>query len=176
MTLDPLQNMWDALHQAGCEPLGDPHSFDAFCPGHGGRSHRNLHVGEGSDGRVLLTCHAGCDWRGITSALGMDGRALFPVGHRNGRRARPAPRTPLPLSEGAAFLDSLLRAGFVWRAMVALPRCPYCEGQRCVVWVHEAGGLDVECPDGCLADEVRRAIETRAAIAEKTGRPHGSLV
>lgn len=166
---DPMRRMWDLLDQAGCSPEGEPHDFVAICPAHQGER-RNLGVTEGADGRVLLNCLAhGCDWRAITSALGVDGRVLFRLGHKKGKQ-RGYHEKPTPvrsLSKGAAFLDALLLAGFVWRAMVVLPRCPYCDNPRCLLWVHEGGGLDVECPDGCLADGVRRAVETRAAIAEK---------
>jgi hypothetical protein len=169
---DPMNGMWEALHNAGCEPLGEVHVFDAYCPGHGGRSHRNLHVAEGSDGRVLLTCHAGCDWRAIVNALGMDGRALFPVGHKSGHRATPTASKPRPLSAGAAFIDSLTLAGYAWNAAVMLAECPYCAAGHCVLRVWDGGAdgrfaVAVDCSDGCGADEVRRAVETRAAIAEK---------
>jgi hypothetical protein len=167
-----MRRMWDLLDAAGCQPEGEPHDFVAICPAHQGER-RNLAVTEGIDGRVLLNCLAhGCDWRAITNALSVDGRVLFRIGYRNGRQRgyheQPRPVEPRPLSAGAAFLDTLLRAGFPWRAMVVLPCCPYCDNPRCLVWVHEGGGLDVECPDECLPDEVRRAVETRAAIAEAT--------
>jgi hypothetical protein len=168
MSTDPMTTIWDALTNAGCEPQGETHKFSAYCPAHGGRSHRNLDVTEGSDRRVLMNCHAGCDWRAITGALGLDGRALFPPGHRNGRRDRPQRNVkPLPLSPGCEFLNALTTAGFVWKAHLLGTRCPYCDNPHAYLTVHDSGGLDVDCPDGCITDEVRRAVETRAAIAEK---------
>lgn len=156
--------MWEALDGAGCEPKGDVHDFNSYCPAHQGRTTRNLGVIEGADGRVVLNCLAGCDWRAIVSALGLDGRALFPIGHRNGPRA--VPRPVKSLSKGAAFMDALTGAGFRWAAMVPM-RCPYCGVGDAYLTVHDAGGLDVTCSEGCVEDEVRRAVETRAAIAEK---------
>src|SRR5262249_988325 len=39
----------------------------------------SLSISEGTDGRVLLYCHAGCDTDSILSALGMMRRDLFPT-------------------------------------------------------------------------------------------------
>jgi hypothetical protein len=168
--LDSMRRMWDALHHAGCEPHGDTYKFRARCPVHGGTNTDALQVYEGADRSCVFGCYAhGCDKRQILDAVGLRWRDMFPTGHRNGRRETPRrPVEPRPLSAGAAFLDTLLRAGAPWRAMVVLPCCPYCDNSRCLVWVHEGGGLDVECPDECLPSEVRRAVETRAAIAEAT--------
>lgn len=171
---DPMQGMWDALATADCQPQGDLHDFGAVCPVHRGER-RNLKVTEASDGRVLLKCFArDCDWRGIVGALGLDGRALFPVGHSSGPRAKPSPLKPRPLSQGAAFIDSLTLAGYRWTAAVLLGECPYCGAEHCVLRVSDAPGASdgrfvvrVDCSDGCGADDVRRAVETRAAIAER---------
>jgi hypothetical protein len=161
--LDPMVRMRDALDAAGCHPNGDLHSFMAHCPAHRG-SHRNLRVTEGSDGRVLLTCLAACDWRAIIGALGLEPRALFPVGHRKSEK-----RTPRPvkaLSPGAAFMDNLTGAGYRWHATVYLDKCPYCDAQCCFLTVHDGGGVEANCSDGCHYSDVVRAVETRAAIAE----------
>lgn len=42
------------------------------CPAHNGESKTSLHVSEGEDGRALLFCHAGCSYRDVLAALGLD--------------------------------------------------------------------------------------------------------
>lgn len=51
--------------------------WTARCPAHDDRQN-SLSVGEGSDGRVLLRCHAGCDVEKIAAALGLTASDLFP--------------------------------------------------------------------------------------------------
>lgn len=160
--------MWDALHNAECQPHGDPHKFRARCPVHQGENVDALEVYEGVDRRVVFGCYAhGCDKRAVLDALGLRWTDMFPDGHKNAERRKPTqPVTPRPLNAGAAFLDTLMLAGFNWRAMVVLPKCPYCDNERTLLWVHAGGGVDVECPDGCHYQDVVKAVETRAAIAE----------
>lgn len=166
---DPMRRMWDALAVADCKPHGEPYKFRACCPVHGGTNAEALQVYEGSDRRVVFGCYAhGCDKRAILDALGLRWADMFPAGHKSAERRKPVrPVEPRPLSLGAAFLDAMTAAGFRWAAHVMRQPCPYCSNPHAYIVVHDAGGLDVECPDGCLADEVRRAVETRAAIAEK---------
>jgi hypothetical protein len=49
--------------------------WTARCPAHGDR--RNSLSIRYRDGRWLLKCHAGCDWREIINAVGLDSSALF---------------------------------------------------------------------------------------------------
>jgi hypothetical protein len=51
----------------------------AGCPAHDDR-HPSLSVGEGTDGRVLLHCHTGCDPTTILGSIGMSWTDAFPVG------------------------------------------------------------------------------------------------
>jgi hypothetical protein len=51
--------------------------WSALCPAHDDR-HQSLSVSKGSDGRVLLKCHAGCDIKAIVRAIGLELRDLFP--------------------------------------------------------------------------------------------------
>jgi hypothetical protein len=44
--------------------------YRARCPVHGGRSRTSLSIKDAGD-RVLIHCHAGCDFRHILAALGM---------------------------------------------------------------------------------------------------------
>lgn len=64
------------------------------CPAHGltGEHSPSLTTGTADDGRVLLFCHAGCDWRAILKALKLGGAVL-----------RSAPPTP-PARHAKAFL------------------------------------------------------------------------
>jgi len=57
----------------------------ARCPAHD--DHRpSLSINEGSDGRVLLRCHAGCPVEEVVRALALDMRDLFPPGGRRPTR------------------------------------------------------------------------------------------
>ncbi len=50
--------------------------WSARCPAHED-GQASLSIAEGDDGRVLLKCHAGCDYKKIVSALGLEERELF---------------------------------------------------------------------------------------------------
>ena len=55
----------------------------ARCPAHNDQ-HSSLSI-DHRDGRWLIKCHAGCDWRAITHALGMEAAELFDtVGEEGG--------------------------------------------------------------------------------------------
>src|SRR4051794_2470599 len=73
----PVERVIAALQRRGrkVQPRGDP--WTAQCPAHEDR-HASLSLREGRDGRVLLNCHAGCAWRAITAALGLEVGELFP--------------------------------------------------------------------------------------------------
>ena len=50
--------------------------WTARCPAH--RDHCNsLSVAEGTDGKALVFCHAGCKFKEIVDALGLSVRDLF---------------------------------------------------------------------------------------------------
>ncbi|MCB1611079.1 MAG: hypothetical protein KDI60_04850 [Xanthomonadales bacterium] len=51
--------------------------FAARCPAHRDRS-PSLSVTYGTDGRILIYCHAGCSVTDVVHALGMSMRDLFP--------------------------------------------------------------------------------------------------
>ena len=48
----------------------------ATCP-NGHKKRNQLNIKEGDDGRVLMHCHAGCDWEEVLSALGLQKKDLF---------------------------------------------------------------------------------------------------
>src|SRR6266480_2509129 len=60
--------------------------WTARCPAHADR-HNSLSIHH-RNGRWLLKCHAGCGWREIINALGIDASALF---DKNGGRGEPIP-------------------------------------------------------------------------------------
>lgn len=64
----------------------NPNGWGARCPAHDDQR-SSLSVGVGTDGRVLLTCHAGCTADAITGALGIEVKDLFPPSENgNGKR------------------------------------------------------------------------------------------
>jgi hypothetical protein len=50
--------------------------FSAPCPAHHDRVN-SLSISEGTDGRALIFCHAGCDFEQILKALNLRKRDLF---------------------------------------------------------------------------------------------------
>ena len=80
----PVKGILDRLQNV--RPNGNGRT--ALCPAHDDRNN-SLSVGEGSDGRVLLKCFAGCDASEIVTALGLEMRDLFPRD-----RTKPTAKTP----------------------------------------------------------------------------------
>jgi hypothetical protein len=105
--LRPIELVMVALEAAGCPPRSNAMRDDwqAVCPAHEDRS-PSLQITQGSDGRVLLRCWAGCKTREILTALKLDWGHLFPDGkpYRDGSgrvpalapRKRPPPFVPVP--------------------------------------------------------------------------------
>ena len=60
----------------GCHPKREGDGYRASCPGpnhaNGNRRNPALSIRQGDRGRVLATCHSGCDFGDIVSALGLD--------------------------------------------------------------------------------------------------------
>jgi putative DNA primase/helicase len=59
----------------------------ALCPGHDDKQ-QSLSIGQGTDGRVIMKCHAGCDTKDIVGRLGLTMAELF------AEPRRPAPAGP----------------------------------------------------------------------------------
>lgn len=72
-TPDPVDNVLGRLE--GVRRSGE--GWEARCPAHDDRR-ASLTVNRGSDGRVLLHCHAGCEPASVAGALGLELRDLFP--------------------------------------------------------------------------------------------------
>lgn len=61
--------------------------YKAICPAHDDRS-PSLSIREGTDGRVLLHCFAGCDLRPIVAAMGLRTADLFHAENVSSRTVR----------------------------------------------------------------------------------------
>ncbi len=85
----PLQIVLDRLEALGCSPRRVGSGWIARCPAHEDK-HPSLSVSEGSDGRPLIYCHAGCGIEAITMALGLALKDLF--------EAKPDHCVPRPLA------------------------------------------------------------------------------
>jgi len=53
--------------------------YIAHCPHHEDKQ-QSLGINEGTDGRILLNCFAGCETRDIVAAMGLQMKDLFPAG------------------------------------------------------------------------------------------------
>jgi hypothetical protein len=51
-------------------------TWTARCPGHPD-SNNSLSVSQGTDGRALIHCHAGCEFDEVIQAMGLRARDLF---------------------------------------------------------------------------------------------------
>lgn len=69
----PLAAILDRLHKT----RRHGNYWTARCPAHEDRN-PSLSISEGTDGRVLLNCHAGCTTTSIVQALGISEADLFP--------------------------------------------------------------------------------------------------
>jgi hypothetical protein len=142
-------------------------------------------VSIGADGRAVLYCFARqCDVGKICAALGLCVADLFPDGHRNARRS------PLRLVRRADFdgsalaianvLYALERLKHPWQLMLT-SACPYCGSPGAWLQAHSRGyvlpgngypapegRVDVDCPEGCDADNYVQAL--LALVAARKAR------
>jgi putative DNA primase/helicase len=72
MPSDPVCRVLDRLEHVAVHTTG----WTARCPAHGDTVN-SLSIAEGSDGRALLHCHAGCTFEEVVAALGVPVRSLF---------------------------------------------------------------------------------------------------
>jgi hypothetical protein len=80
----------------GVQRSGDSYVARCPCPDHGrglGDRRPSLSVDESNDGRVLLKCHAGCEFEEIVGALGLKKADLFERQNGSGSGARLPPHT-----------------------------------------------------------------------------------
>jgi len=64
--MTPLEMVIDRLQK----PRKSARGFMACCPAHNDKS-PSLSIAEGTDGRVLLNCYAGCSYESIMAAIGL---------------------------------------------------------------------------------------------------------
>jgi len=82
--INPIERVVDALKAHGCQPISSCNGWEALCPAH--EDHNpSLSVGQGSNGRVLVCCHAGCTAEEIVEAVGLRMSDLMPSNYRSVR-------------------------------------------------------------------------------------------
>lgn len=64
------------LAERGCAPRGRDEQKTAICPAHDDQR-PSLSIGRGAEGRVLVTCMAGCSLEDVLAALGLSVSDLF---------------------------------------------------------------------------------------------------
>lgn len=96
--MTPLQTVVDALKANGCTKKGK----DWQCPAHEDRN-PSLSVTTGNDGKVLVSCHVGCSYESIVSALGLETKDLFPS---NGSAPQPQPDRKWEIRDGTGELKA----------------------------------------------------------------------
>lgn len=69
MTLPEFLGQLDGVKGNGCQ-------YSAKCPAHDDR-HNSLSISCGTDGRILLNCHAGCEPKQIVDAMGLKMMDLY---------------------------------------------------------------------------------------------------
>ena len=90
-------------HLEGVAPNGS--GWQAHCPAHDDEK-PSLSVAVGDDSRVLVSCHAGCDFPEIVKAMRLEQRDFFAPHAQNGR-AGPRRRTPRVFEK---FTDAIAAA------------------------------------------------------------------
>jgi RecA/RadA recombinase len=105
----PIKRVLAALEERDCAPKRCGNGWSARCPSHDDRT-PSLCIGEGEEGRVLLKCHAGCDYPDVLRALGLSERDLFSAAspHINGVATR-AGAPPPPRPADAPDFDRIAR-------------------------------------------------------------------
>ncbi len=89
---EPIDAVLEALTRAGCIPKRHGDAWSARCPAHDDRD-PSLSIGIGTDARVLLHCHAGCQVEVIVGTLGLAMRDLMPTPPGELRRLSAPQRT-----------------------------------------------------------------------------------
>jgi len=78
----PIETMLAALAAHGCTISSEGDGWRTPCPSplhtHGNRKSPALTITEGTDGAVLMKCHAGCELDIVVKAVGLELKDLFP--------------------------------------------------------------------------------------------------
>ena len=152
------------LDARGRKWRGHPYKGAGQCPSHDD-GNPSLTWEEGSDGRLLIHCHGGCDERDVVHSIGWTLADLFPHGHhRAGPARQPRVRTEQPV---VSLLTVLATAGIGYTTtanadLLVADQCPACHTPA--LWIHHdrPQGLRVACWQGCDADRVLDALKQRA--------------
>lgn len=73
--MNPLKRVLAALADKGCAASGSSPQWNSRCPAHDDDK-PSLRISIGSDGKVLLHCHAGCSTETVVASLGLGMRDL----------------------------------------------------------------------------------------------------
>src|SRR5262245_28976420 len=87
----PTERLLDALRAYGKQPKRAGQGWQCSCPAHDD-SRPSLSISEGSDGRALVFCFAGCTAEMVAKAVGLKLRDLMPdngTAARTSRTSRP---------------------------------------------------------------------------------------
>ncbi len=125
--------------------------FRARCPAHDDKV-ASLSVDPGSDGRVLLFCHAGCTAEAIVAAIGKTLADLMPPREVSSRPARPARRVPPVTDVDLAFMEKADAELLPGRRVEKQGTCPRCQGPLQMIVLSEPHEPDGPVAVGyCLA-------------------------
>ncbi len=141
-----------ALHARGCKPKREGKGWRASCPAskHEGGNEKNpaLHIEEAKGGKVLATCHAGCEFEDVRAALGLDPRPSNGTAWTPRERERSAPiRAPASRKSTprAAPDERYEYSDAEGKALVTVCRLNARDGEPKDIWREPKG---VEAPPG----------------------------
>lgn len=103
---DPTTLVLQRLRAAGHDPKQTRTGWSCRCPAHDDRG-PSLSIGKGDDGRVLLTCHAGCPFDSIVAALGLEKRDTFAENGQTRHRPPAAAKPTTTFSTWEAAVRSI---------------------------------------------------------------------
>lgn len=107
----------DRLMEMGKKVSRARDGYEAQCPGHDDRN-KSLSINTGDDGRLLLNCHANCEFNEIMTAAGMGTADAFPPKNAparankmngNGHPPKPPPTWPTILSVAEAYRPGIAK-------------------------------------------------------------------
>jgi putative DNA primase/helicase len=98
----PVDRVIEALRARGLDPQQEGTGWKARCPAHEDRK-PSLGVSEGDDGKALIVCRAGCDFKSIVAALGLTTADLFLQGTNGHANGHVSAKPRKPKSDGAVF-------------------------------------------------------------------------
>ncbi|MBL1216309.1 MAG: hypothetical protein D8M59_02320 [Planctomycetes bacterium] len=106
--MSAMNRIIEALRSHGCDPKPRGRGYRARCPAHDDRN-PSLDVDEGDEGRVLMTCRAGCDNKHIVAKIGKTMADLMPdhQGGTSGNTRRTATKAKRPFDT----LEAAIQAG-----------------------------------------------------------------